>query len=78
MQLFFLRRNKKKFDGTKFKLIETGIDHGSLTLVNGKNKYELTTLRKDITTDGRHAEIEKINNWREDLIGGISQLTLFI
>ena len=57
---------KKKFDGTKFKLIETGIDHGSLTLVNGKNKYELTTLRKDITTDGRHAEIEKINNWRED------------
>ena len=57
---------KKKFDGTKFKLIETGIDHGSLTLVNGKNKYELTTLRKDIITDGRHAEIEKINNWRED------------
>ena len=35
-------------------------------MVNGKNKYELTTLRKDIITDGRHAEIEKINNWRED------------
>ena len=68
----------KKFDGTKFKLIETGIDHGSLTLINGKNKYELTTLRKDIITDGRHAEIEKINNWREDSNRGISQLTLFI
>ena len=39
---------KKKFDGTKFKLIETGIDHGSLTLVNGKNKYELTTHFHDM------------------------------
>ena len=30
------------------------------------NKFELTTLRKDIKTDGRHAEIETIDDWKED------------
>ena len=31
------------------------------------NGPELTTLRKDIKTDGRHAEIETIDDWKEDL-----------
>ena len=48
---------KKMFENTKIKVFETGIEHGSITLINGKSKFEITTLRKDISTDGRHAEI---------------------
>ena len=35
-------------------------------MVSNNIKFELTTLRKDIKSDGRHAEIETINDWRED------------
>ena len=57
---------KEKFKGTKFEVIETGIKHGTVTLVSGKSKLELTTLRKDVKTDGRHAEIEYTDSWHED------------
>ena len=40
--------------------------HGSITLVREGKKFELTVLRKDIKTDGRFAEIEKIDDWVED------------
>ena len=35
--------------------IETGITHGTITVVINKIKFEITTLRKDVSTDGRHA-----------------------
>ena len=57
---------KEKFKDTKFKVIESGIKHGTVTLVKNKLKLELTTLRRDIKTDGRHAEIEFTDNWLED------------
>ncbi len=57
---------KKKLQNTKFKIIDTGLEHGSVTVVSENVKYELTTLRKDIKTDGRHAEIETIDDWKED------------
>jgi len=57
---------KAKFKDTKFKVIDSGVKHGTVTLVSGKIKVELTTLRKDIKTDGRHAEIEYTDNWQED------------
>ena len=57
---------KKKFHNSNFKVIDTGLAHGSVTVVSDDKKYELTTLRKDIKTDGRHAEIETIDNWKED------------
>ena len=57
---------KEKFKNSNFKIIDSGIRHGTVTLVKGKLKLELTTLRKDIKTDGRHAEIEYTNNWLED------------
>ena len=59
-------------------MIDTGIKHGTVTLILDKLKLELTTLRKDLTTDGRHAEVEYTDNWKEDLIGEISQLMQFI
>ena len=57
---------KKKFKNTKFNVIDSGIKHGTVTLVLNKLKLELTTLRKDISTDGRHAEIEYTDSWHED------------
>ncbi len=49
-----------------FKVVETGMKHGTVTLVNDKLKLEITTLRKDVKTDGRHAEVEYINDWTTD------------
>ena len=45
---------------------ETGIDHGTITAIIDNNKYEITSLRKDISTDGRHAKVEFSLDWKED------------
>ena len=37
-------------------MIDTGIKHGTVTVVSNNQKVEITTLRKDVKTDGRHAE----------------------
>ena len=57
---------KEKFKNTKFRIIDSGIKHGTVTLVSNELKLELTTLRKDVKTDGRHAEIEYTDDWHED------------
>ncbi len=57
---------KKKLHQSKFKIIDTGLEHGSVTVLSENKKFELTTLRKDIKTDGRHAEIETVDDWTED------------
>jgi len=45
---------------------ETGISHGTITAIIEGNKFEITSLRKDISTDGRHAEVKFSKNWLED------------
>ena len=57
---------KEKFKNTNFKIIDTGIKHGTITLISEKLKLELTTLRKDLETDGRHAKVEYIDSWQLD------------
>ncbi len=57
---------KKKFQNTNFKVLETGIKHGTVTLISDKLTLELTTLRKDVKTYGRHAEVEYIDDWHLD------------
>ena len=57
---------KEKFKNTNFKIIDTGIKHGTITLISEKFKLELTTLRKDLETDGRHAKVEYIDDWQLD------------
>ena len=57
---------KEKFKDTEFKVIATGIEHGSVTVVLNSSKFEITTLRQDIKTDGRHAEVSFTNNWKDD------------
>ena len=54
-----LRENNIKF-------IETGIAHGTITVVINEIKFEITTLRKDVSTDGRHANVEFISDWEMD------------
>jgi tRNA nucleotidyltransferase/poly(A) polymerase len=57
---------RDRFKNTKFKVIDTGVKHGTVTLVSKRFKLELTTLRKDVETDGRHAQVEYINDWKLD------------
>ena len=50
----------------KIDYYETGIDHGTITAVIKTYKFEITTLRKDVFTDGRHAKVLFSKNWKED------------
>jgi len=57
---------KTKLNNENIKIIDTGLSHGTITALLNKKKFEITTLRKDISTDGRHANVEFTNNWEED------------
>lgn len=48
------------------KVIPTGIDHGTVTVVADHQPFEVTTLRRDVSTDGRHAEVEYTDDWQQD------------
>ena len=45
---------------------ETGIDHGTITAVIDNYKFEITSLREDISTDGRHAKVSFSKDWKKD------------
>jgi poly(A) polymerase len=47
-------------------VIATGLQHGTVTIVSGHIPHEVTTLRADITTDGRHATVAFTDNWAAD------------
>lgn len=46
--------------------IPTGIEHGTVTALINETPIEITTLRKDVSTDGRRATVEFSTNWEED------------
>jgi len=46
--------------------IPTGIDHGTVTAVSNHKPHEITTLRRDVTTDGRRATVAFTEDWAED------------
>jgi len=48
------------------KVVPTGIDHGTVTLVIDGKPFEVTTLRRDVATDGRRAEVAFGTGWKED------------
>ena len=48
------------------KVVPTGIEHGTVTLVFEGKGYEVTTLRRDVETNGRHAEVAFGASWQED------------
>ncbi|HEX3937183.1 MAG TPA: CCA tRNA nucleotidyltransferase [Xanthobacteraceae bacterium] len=49
-----------------WKAIPTGIDHGTVTVVIDGKPFEVTTLRQDVETDGRHAKVAFGRDWRMD------------
>jgi poly(A) polymerase len=49
-----------------FKTIPTGIAHGTVTAIVDGKPFEVTTLRKDVTTDGRHAVVAFTDDWHAD------------
>ena len=57
---------KDKLSKNNIKVIDTGIEHGTITALVNKKSFEITTLRKDISTDGRHAKVEYTKSWNED------------
>ncbi|MBX2835077.1 MAG: CCA tRNA nucleotidyltransferase [Micavibrio sp.] len=55
-----------RLESEGFKVIPTGIDHGTVTAVRDGRAYEITTLRKDVETYGRHAVVAFSDSWVED------------
>lgn len=56
----------KRLTAAGIKAIPTGLDHGTITAVADNHSYEITTLRRDVATDGRRATVAFADNWRED------------
>ena len=50
----------------EIKYYESGIEHGTITALINNIRFEITSLRRDIDTDGRHAKVEFSDNWKED------------
>jgi poly(A) polymerase len=48
------------------KVIDVGKEFGTVRIAMNLNSYEITTLRKDVHTDGRYAVVEYTDNWEED------------
>ena len=57
---------KKKLNKKDIKIIETGLSHGTVIAILNDKKFDITTLRKDVSTDGRHASVEFTTSWEED------------
>jgi poly(A) polymerase len=48
------------------RVVPTGLAHGTVTAVSAHRPFEITTLRRDVSTDGRHAQVAWSDDWRED------------
>ncbi|HXR88261.1 MAG TPA: CCA tRNA nucleotidyltransferase [Stellaceae bacterium] len=56
----------RRLGAAKIKAVPTGIAHGTITAVTDKRPYEITTLRRDVETFGRHARVAFSADWKED------------
>ena len=56
----------RRAEEAEIKAVPTGIAHGTVTLVIDGQPYEVTTLRRDVETDGRHAQVAFGVDWAED------------
>lgn len=55
-----------RLEAARIKAIPTGIAHGTITAISDGTPVEVTTLRRDVATDGRHAVVAFTDDWRED------------
>ncbi len=60
------RRILELLAGAGIRAIPTGIEHGTVTAVAGREHFEITTLRRDVSTDGRRATVAFTDDWVED------------
>ena len=56
----------KRLAAARIHFVPTGIEHGTLTAIVDGKPFEVTTLRRDVTTDGRHAVVAFTDDWRQD------------
>ncbi|WP_426959293.1 CCA tRNA nucleotidyltransferase [Muricoccus radiodurans] len=56
----------RRLEAAGLRVHETGLSHGTVTAVLAGQPVEVTSLRRDVSTDGRHAVVEWTTNWRED------------
>ncbi len=56
----------ERLEKAKIKAVPTGIDHGTVTAVSDGHPFEITTLRRDVSTDGRRATVAFTDDWQED------------
>lgn len=54
------------FEQHGVRYLTTGIQHGSITAIYNNNSYDITSLRRDVKTDGRHAKIQYVDDWEVD------------
>lgn len=59
-------QSRKLLEDTGARVIPTGIDHGTVTAIINDQSFEITTLREDVATDGRHATVAFTTNWYAD------------
>ncbi len=55
-----------RLEAAWIKAVPTGLDHGTVTAVADGRNYEITTLRRDVATDGRRATVAFSTEWKED------------
>ncbi|HWD49099.1 MAG TPA: CCA tRNA nucleotidyltransferase [Rhizomicrobium sp.] len=56
----------EKIQAAGLKAVPTGIEHGTITAVSNGKPFEVTTLRRDVSTDGRRAVVAFTKDWEED------------
>ena len=56
----------QRLEAARIKAVPTGIDHGTVTAVSDGHPYEVTTLRRDVSTDGRRATVAFTTDWEDD------------
>ena len=56
----------RRLEAAGIKAVPTGIEHGTVTAVSSGTVVEVTTLRSDVSTDGRRATVAFTNDWAKD------------
>jgi poly(A) polymerase len=56
----------RRLESARIRAVPTGIEHGTITAIVNGHAFEVTTLRRDVETDGRHAVVAYSAKWEED------------
>lgn len=56
----------RRLEAARIKAVPTGIEHGTITAVSDGHPFEVTTLRQDVSTDGRRATVAFTDDWQAD------------